>query len=66
MTDIDQQMIDTSHLGVFNYHQSYKRDETASQNEARDSGAVEAEKRQDADEWGDMCVDLEDGTNSCD
>ncbi|KAK9414178.1 hypothetical protein SUNI508_02277 [Seiridium unicorne] len=89
MTDIDQYMTDQTHMGVWNYHQSYKRDEISPSNEARDGTAVEVEKREDAalvefekredaapvefekrqedaDEWGDMCVDLEDGTNSCD
>ncbi|KAI1852629.1 hypothetical protein JX266_002170 [Neoarthrinium moseri] len=54
MTDIDQQMVDRTHLGVFNYHGSYKRDETGMSNEARDGASVEAEKRQDADQWGDI------------
>ncbi|KAI1772036.1 hypothetical protein F4818DRAFT_444663 [Hypoxylon cercidicola] len=60
MTEIDQKRVDRSHLGVYNYHSSYKRtdDETGA--------ADEVERREEVDEWGDMCVDLDDDKNSCD
>ncbi|KAK9774076.1 hypothetical protein AB5N19_06932 [Seiridium cardinale] len=77
MPAINQYMPDLTHMGVYNYQQLYKRDEIAAWNEARDGttvraenhedvALVEVEKREGVDEWGDMSVDLEDGTNSCD